>query len=690
MRKVLLLGVILSIMACISANPIRRAEKKMKVFDYAKAAQILSKSVSKTRYKEAAMPMLAECYRMQRQFRRAKTWYERSINQPSVDTKSYFYYALALRSTGDYGLAKEYFLKYNQLTQDKLSYRNAYFCDSVLGRWQTIPPYFEIKNIATLNTESSEFGPCYYDGRVYFTSDRGKSNMESSTYGWTGRGYLDVMFCEPQKGQDFTGTLKKPVLAKEGFNQQYHDGPLAFWNDEVYITRSFKSRKAKKEDDIKTNHLMIFYAKKNPNGNWGSFQPFFLNNTTYSVGHPAISTDGQTLYFVSDMPGGLGGRDLWLCKRSGDTWSAPENLGPDVNTEADEMFPTIANDGGLYFSSDGLPGYGGLDIFYTKQDSLGKWRMPENLYPPINSSEDDFSMCEIPDTTYGFFSSDRNGGKGSDDIYFFKRIRPREVEKKEEVKPEPPAPRPLLIYITGLVKDKKTMKPLAGSTVFLLNSKTHEVNILKTDVVGRYTSMPIDTNVSYVIKAMQTDYVADCRYFPTLSRQPGDTLLQARDLLLERLEVGKTFRIDNIYYDFNKWNIREDAKVELDKLVRIMKENMITIELGSHTDSRGSDSYNMTLSQKRAESAVSYIISQGIAPNRIIAKGYGESQLINRCANGVNCSPEEHQANRRTEFKVISYDEKQTTPNVFDHNLFKQGDKRMEPDFPETFFKDCK
>jgi outer membrane protein OmpA-like peptidoglycan-associated protein len=373
------------------------------------------------------------------------------------------------------------------------------------------------------------------------------------------------------------------------------------------------------------------------------------------------------------MPGGQGGTDIWMCHREGEGWSSAINLGPTVNTSEKEMFPTICNDSVLYFASDGHPGYGALDIFKTKTKN-GIWTTPENLQPPINSSFDDFAIAFAPGEESGFFSSNRPEGMGSDDIYAFRMAKPAPV---------------VLHYISGLVKDKTNMQPMAGATVFLYEPASGKVRVLKTDKAGMYKAM-IDKPAEYMVKAMMPEYISDCSLITVSELKPGSPVITPRDLLLDKLSINKSFRIDNIYYDFDKYAIRADAKAELDKLVRIMKDNPVNVELGSHTDSRGTADYNDKLSQKRADAAVKYIINSGIDKSRIIAKGYGERQLVNKCADGVACTAAEHQANRRTEFKVTSLNSTVVNPDQFDPGIYNEGQELYSKMLPPDFFVNCK
>ena len=355
--------------------------------------------------------------------------------------------------------------------------------------------------------------------------------------------------------------------------QEWHDGPVSFNHDftEVFINRTqYIHDKGKKEYGHVRTHLLKIFTSTLKEGKWSKPQPFFLNSDEYSVGHPALAPDGKSLYFVSDMKGGFGETDIFFCTRNGDQWSEPVNLGAKVNTSGKEMFPFVAANGDLYFASDGLPGFGGLDLFITRKIDTN-WVTPRNLGQPVNSSYDDLSVAISDTVGMGLFSSNRPGGLGSDDIYIFSIISP-DLSK--------PPTLPIVSVTNEVVPPPK---------------------------------MAMDT-----------------------------------------LVTDKPYRLENIYYDFDKWNIRDDAKQSLDQLVALMKGYPISVELGSHTDCRGSEIYNLDLSQRRAESAVQYIISRGIVPGRITAKGFGKSQPANRCncASGIQCTETEYQFNRRTEFRI--------------------------------------
>ena len=644
----------------------------MDKYNYAKAVEVLNKAVEKDKYKAEAYPMLAECYRQQHEITKAKDAYALAIAQPDAKPETYFYYGKALQSTGDYEKAREMFLLYSKKKpSDRRGAEYASYCDSVLGPWKQTEPKFEAKTAGNINTTESDFGPVILNREMVYASDFIRDPTVAKKYGWTGRGYLDMMKSSPETPGDFWNGLKMPSEFDASLNQEYHDGPASFSADgnTVYFTRSFLG-KAKREGIYKTNELKIYYSTK-ANGSWGEAKPFYLNSKDFSVGHPSLSADGETLYFVSDMPGGQGGTDIWMCQQEGDTWGKPVNLGPTINTKENEMFPSIQPDGTLYFSSEGHAGYGALDIFESKKTNE-KWSTPVNLQRPINSSYDDFAIAFAPDSKTGFFSSNRTGGVGNDDIYVFRNIEP-----------------PLPAFISGVVKDKASMQPIAGATVFLLNPETGKVKVVKTNSNGIFSSI-VDKPASLNVKAMMPNFIADCTPVSIPEIKPGTTTNAPRELLLDKLKIQRTFQVNNIYYDFDKYNIRDDAKPELDKLVQILKENSITVELASHTDSRGTAAYNDKLAQRRAESAVKYIVSKGIENDRVIAKSYGKQKLINQCSNGVKCTAAEHQANRRTEFTVTGYIAPAVLPEQFDPDQFKDGDMIDLKSLPEGFFGSCK
>jgi len=564
---------------CSAQNRTGEARREMSLYNYSNAAVILQGEVTKgnDQSKRESGLLLAECYRMLNDAANAEAWYEKTLGDSisgegsMVEPVAWYYYAQSLRSCSRYREAKNIFLYYASLVaDDRRGKEFAAFCDSAI-LWQALKPEFLIRNVKEVNSPQSEFGTVFYRHGILFASDR--EHESGKTYGWTGNNYLSLYFAGMPNRDSISGPFGKPQQAPEIAGQPWHDGPVSFNGDftELFINRTQAAHdKGKKEHGHFRTHLLKIFTAKPEADKWSMPRPFFLNSDDYSVGHPALTPDGNTLYFVSDMDGGLGETDLYVCRREGGQWDEPVNLGAEINTPGKEMFPFVAANGDLYFASDGLPGFGGLDLFVTRKNGA-KWATPRNLGQPVNSSWDDFSLAIAGSGQAGLFSSNRPGGAGSDDIYSFTRIIP--------------AP------------DKPVSPPVASA--------------------GPEVKPPV--------------------------------------MIADTMVANKPYRIENIFYDFDKWNIREDAKPSLDQLVALMKQYPLSIELASHTDCRGSESYNLELSQRRAESAVQYIISKGIDPARITAKGYGKSQPANKCncSSGMDCTEAEHQFNRRTEFRII-------------------------------------
>ncbi len=670
---------------------VKKANIFFEQYKYSKAIPLYKKDTNSKdeKIRKDATVRLADCYRFINNAEEASVWYTKAVAFDDVDPKSYYYLGMSLRSLSRYDEAEKAFSSYARKNPSDFRGRiYEQYCRDI-QKWEGLTPSAEIKNASGINSIYSDFGPVFFKDELLFTSDRDIDMLADKNYLWTSFGYLDLYSTHALANDDFWGELVSPVKMPNTFNQEYHDGPASFTSDfkEIFTTRTLKNSTKKDSASFKTDLLKIYFADLSDEKKV-NYKAFPFNSDDYSVGHPAISADGKRLIFSSNMPGGFGQSDLFVSELVNGQWSKPVNLGGELNTFGNEVFPFLANDSTLFFSSDGHPGFGGLDIYETKLVN-GKWTTPWNLKLPINSAYDDFSIVFNKNLTDGFFSSNRPGGKGSDDIYAFRNYK-RTPAVEEPVIPEakPVISEKILATISGYVKDKKTQTPLDSATVFLLNSKTNEVLVLKTNSKGYFESQ-VDKGVHYVIKGMKSSYFDDCM---SLSVPDDKTTLAnkiSRDLYLDKYGLNQVFKIENIYYDLNKWFIREDAKPSLDKLIRILKQYPINVELGSHTDCRASSAYNNTLSQKRAESAVKYIIENGIDPKRLTYKGYGETHLINKCADGVACTEAEHQANRRTEFKITSINAPVVNSGSIDLNSYKAGDKFPVGKLNSEFFKDC-
>lgn len=669
----------------------RKANRYFELYKYAKAIPLYKKSVEKgsEAEKREATFRLADCYRMINDVKEARSWYARGIDLYEADPVHYFYLGQALRSLEEYDEAEKAFLKYAELnSSDERGDLFARYSREI-QELEMLDETVEIRNATPLNSKYYDFAPVFYQEGVLFTSDRSSGMTDESVYEWTNYGYLDLYYSTPDYFRDFWTAMSPPKRMSDVFNQTWHDGPVSFSADgqTIFLTRTTKSKVRRDENNFRTSLLKIYVGEVSGKQRV-AYEPFPYNSETYSVGHPTVSADGSKLIFSSDMFGGFGGSDLYVSEKTDGQWSKPQNLGPKINTFGNEVFPFWFNDTTLYFSSDGHFGYGGLDIFEAQWKD-GGWQSPENMRKPLNSSSDDFGIVFHKEKNDGFFSSNRPGGKGADDIYAIRNYtkKPARKEKEKEIAEEGKWTASGL-KVCGYVKEKGSLLPLDNATVFAINSLTHDVLVLKTDEAGYYC-IPVENDVLYVAKAMKPGFFDDCLNFRFFGLDSAKNNPVPRDLLLDRYEVNKIFAIENIYYDLDKWHIRPDAKPSLDRVVQLMKEYPIAIELSSHTDSRASQEYNDILSQKRAEAAVRYITLKGVNPVRMVAQGYGENKLINRCADGVPCSEKEHQANRRTEFKILDTASEYFDKEPFNPDIFKAGEKIAVQVLDPDFFKGC-
>ncbi len=616
-----------------------RANQYYQEYSYAKAIPAFLKLVDVKKPKLTDLERLAESYLRTNQYEAAQNWYARVVAHPEVTSPQLLRYAEVLKNNARYADAKRVLEEYASKTGDRNRVAlDIEGCDSALV-WLQKPTTHKIVNQTGINTERSEFG-VFRHNTTYFYAGEPESN--AGVYGWTGNPFLRVF-----TANEGNGGLERPATLPENLNNElYHAGPMITSSDGKtrFVTRTYPGKQAAKvsvdeKKKYRTKNLELIIYRQNAAGSWEESAFAYNNTAAYSVGHAALSTDEKVLYFVSDMPGGYGETDIWYTELQPDgSWGQPKNAGNIINTPGEELFPVVTEDGTLFYSSNGLAGMGGLDIFRA-EGSRNQWMKPRNLRHPINSAGDDFAFTvrQTEQGPKGYFSSNRPGGKGGDDIYAFSYEQPR-----------------IILALSGITYDKNTGKALPGAEVVLYSGRRELKARTVSDHEGKFF-FELDKDMAYSVVGQKAKYHADSAKASTQGLTQSDTL--SASLYLEPVfEVGKTFKLENIYYDFDKHHIRPDAAAVLDELVRTLRDNpTLKIELSSHTDSRGSDSYNMALSQRRAQAAVDYLVKQGIARDRMTAKGYGESKLVNRCSNGVDCSPEEHQANRRTEVTVLAF-----------------------------------
>ncbi|SMG36766.1 OmpA family protein [Sphingobacterium psychroaquaticum] len=644
MRKILL-GLLLSgalfngVHAQEQPSLRKRADDLFNRLEFSKALPIYERLANAKKVKVGDFEKIGQGYLYLKQYELAENWYARAIQTEGHSKDALLGYAEALKQNGKYAEAKVQFQNYSARfgSSEKIQIELA-GCDSATV-WMANPLNYKLKNEKGINTDLSEFSAVPASNGVLYAAEPKMGGSGRSAM--TGQGYLKVFAASRNDAN-----LEMPTIMAGSFNgAAYHVGPILPNRNEdaLYVTRTYPGKDAEKFKAegvrFKKQNLELKIYKKN--GNDWSEEDFAYNNVKeYSLGHAALSDDEKTLYFASDMPGGLGGVDIWFSTLQADgSWGKPVNAGREINSAGDEMFPTVLGNK-LFYSSNGFPGMGGLDLFVA-EGSNGNFKGRKNLQYPLNSASDDFSYVvaatDAGSNVYGYVSSNRIGGVGSDDIYSFNYTKPK-----------------IKIILNGFTYDKKTRAILEDSRVSLLGVSGDIIARKLSDGKGNFV-FELDAGTAYRVNAEHTGYMSDSTRVAAVYPQ-RDTVINVALYLQPMYKAGDKIVLENIYYDFDKHNIRKDAADILDHLVRVMRDNpTMKVELSSHTDSRGSDSYNMRLSQNRATSAVEYVISRGISRDRIIAKGYGETRLVNKCSNGVSCTPAEHQANRRTEVEVLEF-----------------------------------
>jgi len=612
---------VLFLSSCVNMH-IRKGDRHYDHLSFKKATAHYEKAL-KNRGDVHTERKLAESYAYSNQVKKAHAVYSRFIDTDAAKSFDYFNYGRVKMGVGEPLAAIPYFEKYlNTKPDDIVAQMLLASCKSINERFRDTTLY-DLTPIVIEGFENTFAAQEYQNGVVFNADENVFLNSKKST--WTGNSYLSLYYME----KDQEGNWLNPEALKGQINGPFHDGPATFSADgkTVYFTRSnYVGRRLKANEDNVSN-LKIFKADLS-DGKWKNITPFPYNNDDYSIGHPTLSKDGKTMFFVSDMPGGFGGTDLYRSKWKDGKWTKPENLGEDVNTEGNEMFPYIHEDGSLYFSSTAHNSMGGLDVFIT-YEHVDHWAYPENLNYPINTFADDFAFQLDDNGLNGFVSSSRDQKDG---MYEFEKNAPT-----------------FRLFGFAHVKGEKT--PVEGVTVEITDADTKEVIQMKSGPDGKFM-LKLEPEKEYLLLCTKEGCFTRTDNIITKGLKYSENFYA--DFLVEEIVIDKPIVLENIYYDFDRSYIREDAGKELDKLAKLLKDNpSISIEMGSHTDARGSDNYNMVLSSKRALAAVRYLIKKGIDSERLTWKGYGESVPVNECTNGVKCSEEKHQDNRRTEFKVI-------------------------------------
>ncbi|MES2512635.1 MAG: OmpA family protein [Bacteroidota bacterium] len=738
MKKLILATIIFFSVSTIQAQSLfqKKADQLYNELSYIAAIDYYKSLVKTDTPTEANMRRLAESYFKIYDFPNAEIAYKNLNDKfPTATTEAdLINYLQCLKYNQKYTEAQNALTLIEQKKKDNIIIKHHSKKRNYVKELKEDSAAYKITNVENLNTAEAEFSPVFFNKNqaVLFASNRRNTAARNKTFAWDDSYFIDMYTSNKKDSLQFISTIP---MAKT-ISSTYHDGPASLSPDEktVYLTKSNIIVKKIKGVAVNVINLKLYILKKDNEGKLSTPENFPYNSNDYSVGHATVTKDGKRMYFVSDMPGGYGQTDLYLSEFKDGAWQKPENLGQAINTEGREMFPYVHEDGTLFFSTDGRAGLGGLDLYFTVP-AMDAYFEPQSLGYPINSNFDDFGFALNNDLKTGYFSSNRTGGKGKDDIYFFRSKEPLMGvtlsgivfdESNKELIPNAwvylldknklvidstkvndkaeylfTINDPSQEYFVGakerskyydrlvpvgklqtgdnkkdiglfpkyklidVVTDAKTGTPIAGVKATFVDKANGTPKVYATDVTGTFTDIikgkkPGDKLLLSVKYEKEGYITVEKNYEITLDM---NTVIELKEQM-QKLEIGtdiaKVIQINPIYFDLAKWNIRADAAKELDKIVKVLQENpTMTIELGSHTDCRSSKAYNMSLSDKRAKSSAAYIVSKGVAKDRIVGKGYGESKLINGCAcEGAvksTCSEEEHQANRRTEFLITKF-----------------------------------
>ena len=616
-NTILLLFVLASFLLSAQNKETKNADKLFESYDYVEAAKEYIALVEKGNSDAYLSKQLGDSYFYMQNTLESEKWYAKAI-QSQQDAETYYRYAQMLKSNGKYAESNAQMKAFSKVAPDDQRAITFNKNPNYLSDLNAIENRFEVSKLS-VNSDRSDFGAVLYDDILYFASARNESNK---IYGWNNEPYLDIY----QSSYNADGSYSDPISVNE-LNSRFHEGPLTMTKDGTVVYFSSESFKDKLFEKDKTHKLKFgqvnLYKAVKENGKWSNIIPLPFNSKSYSAGNPSIDKDGKVLYFASNMPGSIGGTDIWKVTVNGDgTFGIPENLGNKINTVGDENFPFVTDDSILYFSSNGLTGFGSLDVFSV---DLNKDLEPNNLGKPVNTEKDDFAFTFNTDKNIGFVSSNRSG---KDHIYSAAPI--------------------CKAQISVVVKNAKTAAFLANSKVVVLDVNNTIIDSQMTNSIGEVI-YNVECKKPYKLEVFQDGFVT--KSFSAISEQGKiyiEAALEPIDVIVTETEI----LLNPIYFYSNKSDITDRGAVELDKLVYVMSQNdAIKIHVKAHTDSRGTDEYNLDLSERRAQSTVAYIISKGINSDRILGTGYGESLPKFNCQD--KCTELEYALNRRSEFMIV-------------------------------------
>ena len=630
MKKIYTILLLIAVSTTIVSAQNSKTKKADNLYDrlaYTDAAQAYQKVLKKGTTDVYVFERLANCYYFINDTKKAEMYYKRVAKSKDANPEAIYNYAQTLKANGKFSDYNTWMKNFAKLSPNDTRVKEFMKNPNYIPKIMDDMARYTATNMEDINSEYADFGGIVYGKDFYFASGR---NTSRKTYQWNEEPYLEIY-----KATNVGGTMKNAELLNGDVNTKYHESNAVISADgkRMYFDRNdyFEGDYDKSANGI--NQINLYYAENIDGKGWSAVVSAPFNNNEYSTGHPALSQDGNTLYFVSDMPGGKGGSDIYMVAINSDgSLGTPERLGDNINTEGKELFPYIDSNGTLYFSSNGHMGIGGLDVFYAEAQGDG-FDVVTNLGKGVNSSADDFAYKYDPTSQSGYVSSNREGGMGSDDIYMVEAV---------EI--------PCEVTIAVLVINENTNAAVAGARVDLYDTMGNRLST-KTSNVDGMVSFKAACDQAHEVQGVLADFESNASKVAPANDQKVSATIALKPI--EEIIVEDQIVLNPILFDLDKSNIKAQAAFELDKVVSVMnKYPEMVIAVGSHTDSRATDAYNLTLSEARAQSTVQYIISKGINANRISGKGYGESQPKVSC--GDNCSEAEHQLNRRSEFTIVN------------------------------------
>lgn len=648
MKKVILslLFSVLAITTYGQTGGLKKADRNYDRYAYIDAIKTYER-VAEKGYKNADLfKKLGNAYYFNSQFDKAAKWYDQLFAMTTdVETEVFYRYAQCLKATGNYAKADDMMNAFTAKSQQDLRAQNFSEKKDYMKVIEANSGRYEIGD-AGVNTQYSDYGSAFYKDQLVFASARDTGSFVQRKHKWSGQ-YFTNMYTAPIQAD----SVGKAVRFDKNVNTRFHEATPAFTKDgkTMYFTRNNFNDGKKGKNSEKITLLKIYRATlvtKDSVDTWENVTELPFNSDQYSVAHPALSADGKWLYFASDMPGGKGQSDLWKVQITGEnTYGTPVNLGEMLNTEGKETFPFATDENELYFASDGYPGLGGMDIYMSKINEDGTYSEPINIGAPANSKMDDFAYLIDTKTRKGFLTSNRDGGKGLDDIYKFLETRKLVCEQE----------------LSGVVTDLATGEVLPNTKVTLFDDKFTKLKEVTSNDKGFYDFGTVECGKAYYVRAEKEEYETKEQRI-TIGKDSGKTDLPIQlEKKLKAVTVGDdladVFGINYIYFDLDKWDIRPDAAVDIAKVLDVLTQYpSMKLDIRSHTDSRQTHKYNQRLSERRAKSTRDWLIEHGVSADRLTSKGYGETQLVNKCKDNVTCSEEEHQKNRRSQFIITALD----------------------------------